>query len=252
MAISLDKSKFSCKQVKWLGYVINEYGTIPMQNKTEAIVQLCHPKTFKQLKSFMGSIHHLNNFILNLAQLCTPLRLLLLVENKFHFTWDETHEQAIKNILEALHNITENRHFVSGRETRVVCHASRDSIGYALEQETLDGWATIAYASWFLNSCENKFSVNELELLAAVSAKEHFKYYLYGRRFKLITDHQALISALQCNKNNQCRLTRWIDRLLPFDFDIKPLAGFKMGLNDYIPRHPVGKPQNPPIGTNIS
>ena len=74
MAISLDKSKFGRKQVEWLGYVIHEYGTIPMQKKTEAIEQLCHTKTFKQLKSFMGSIHHLNKFILNLAQLCTPLR----------------------------------------------------------------------------------------------------------------------------------------------------------------------------------
>ena len=95
---------------------------------------------------------------------------------------------------------------------------------------------------------ENKYSVNELELLAAVWAIENFKYYLYGRRFTLITDHQALVSALQCNKNNkiyQSRLTRWIDRLLPFDFDIKHLAGSKMGLIDYISRHPVGKPQPP-------
>ena len=99
-----------------------------------------------------------------------------------------------------------------------------------------------------LNSCENKYSVNELELLAAVWAIEHFKYYLYGRKLTLITDHQALVSALQCKKNNkvyQSRLTRWIYRLLPFDFDIKHLAGSKMGLIDYIPRHPVGKPQLP-------
>ena len=65
MAISLGKSKFGCKQVEWLGYVNNEYGTIPMQKKTDAIVQLNHPKTFKQLKSFMGSIQHLNKFIPN-------------------------------------------------------------------------------------------------------------------------------------------------------------------------------------------
>ena len=74
MAISTDESKIGCKQVEWLGYVINEHGAIPMQKKTEAIVQLCHPKTFKQLKSFMGSIHHLNIFIPHLAQLGTPLR----------------------------------------------------------------------------------------------------------------------------------------------------------------------------------
>ena len=195
MAISLDKSKFGFKQVEWLGYVINEYGTIAMQKRTDAIVQLTHPKTFKQLKSFMGSIHHLSKFIPNLAQLCTPLRPLLSSENKFHFTWDDFHEKVFKIILEAVRSITENRHFVRGRETRVVCYASRDGIGCASEQETPDGWATIAYASRFLNSCESKYSVNELELVAAVWATEHFKYYLHGRRFILITDHQALISS---------------------------------------------------------
>ena len=188
----------------------------------------------------MGSIHHFNKFNPNLAQLCTPLRPLLSNENKFHFKWDDIHGKAFKNILEAVSSITENRYFVSGRETRVVCDASRDGIGCALEQKTPDKWATIAYASRFLNSCENKYSVNELELLAAVWAKDYFKYYLYGRRFTLITDHQALISALQCNKNNKIyksRLTRWIDRLLPFDFDIKHLAGSKMRLIDYISRN---------------
>ena len=41
MAILLGrKSKFGCKQVELLGYVINNYGTILMQKKTEAILQL--------------------------------------------------------------------------------------------------------------------------------------------------------------------------------------------------------------------
>ena len=147
-----------------------------------------------------------------------------------------------------MQNITENRHFVNNRETRIVCDASRDGIGAALEQKTPDGWATVAYASRFLNACENKYSVNELELLAAVWAIDHFKYYLYGRSFTLITDHQALVSALNSNRSNktyQSRLTRWIDRLIPFDFDIKHLSGSKMGLIDYISPHPVGKPQPP-------
>ena len=108
MAISLGrKSKLGCKQVELLGYVINNYGTIPMQKKTEAILQLKHSKTFKQLKSLMGSIHHLIKFIHNLAQLCTPLRPLLSTANKYHFTWDDSHEMVFKSTLDAVHIITE-------------------------------------------------------------------------------------------------------------------------------------------------
>ena len=185
----------------------------------------------------MGSIHHLNKFIPNLAQLCNLLRPLLSTANKINFHWSDENGKAFKNILNAVKNITENRHFVSDRETRIVCDSSREGVGAALEQDTPDGWATIAYASRFINSCEQKYSVNELELLAVVWAIEHFKYYLYGRRFTLITDHQTLVSALKSNrgiKTYQSRLTRWIDRLIPFDFDIQHLAGSKMGLIDYI------------------
>ena len=40
------------------------------------------------------------------------------------------------------------------------------------------------------------------------------------------------------NKSYNCRLTRWIDRLLPFDFNIEHISGAKMGLVDYISRQP--------------
>ena len=43
------------------------------------------------------------------------------------------------------------------------------------------------------------------------------------------------------NKTYQSRLTRWIDRLLPFNFNMEHIAGTKMGLVDYISRNPVGK-----------
>ena len=38
------------------------------------------------------------------------------------------------------------------------------------------------------------------------------------------------------NNSYNSRLTRWVDRLLPFDFSIDHLPGTKMGLVDYISR----------------
>ena len=50
LAISLDKCKFACKQVEWLGFTINSERTKPLIKKTEAIEKLSRLKTFKQLK----------------------------------------------------------------------------------------------------------------------------------------------------------------------------------------------------------
>ena len=48
----------------------------------------------------------------------------------------------------------------------------------------------------------------------------------------------------RANKSYNSRLTRWVDRLLPFDFAIDHLPGSKMGLFDYISRDPQQKAVN--------
>ena len=125
------KCKFGCKEVEYLGFVIEEYGTTPWKkrrNRKPAASKDVH----KELKSFLESIHHLNKFIPNLAQWCTSLRPLLSTTNKFKFEWNEDSEKAFKNILDTVKNGTENRHFVSNREKSILCDASHARIGAAL------------------------------------------------------------------------------------------------------------------------
>ena len=93
-----------------------------------------------------------------------------------------------------------------------------------------------------------KYSTNELELFSVVWATNHFKYYLLGSKFELITDHTALLSAVKpnrANKSRQSRLIRWVDKLLPFTFSIQHIPGKDMGCTDYLSINPHQKP--PPI-----
>ena len=90
-----------------------------------------------------------------------------------------------------------------------------------------------------------KYSTNELELLAVVWSVDRFKHYLLGKEFVIATDHKALVSALDENKSNktyQSRLTRWVDRLLPYQFKVLHLPGKDMGIVDYLSRNPKGEP----------
>ena len=77
LAISLHKCEFCLIEITWLGYKINAEGIKPTKRKTDAIIQLENPKTLKQLRSFLGSIHHLIKFIPKLATLSAPIRPLL-------------------------------------------------------------------------------------------------------------------------------------------------------------------------------
>ena len=81
-------------------------------------------------------------------------------------------------------------------------------------------------------------------MLGVFWAIEYFKYYLFGKTFTVLTDHRALLSVLKSHRSNKSynsRLTRWIDRLLTFDFNIEHIPGTRMGLVDYISRQPNQK-----------
>ena len=65
---------------------------------------------------------------------------------------------------------------------------------------------------------------------------------MYGVPFKIISDHKALSTILKGQKRNKTyssRLTRWVDRLLPFDFEVIHGPGRTLGLADYLSRNPT-------------
>ena len=141
-----------------------------------------------------------------------------------------------------MENFVKLRHFDIHRETRIICDASHDGLGAVLEHYCASGWHPISFASRYLNPAEKKHSTNELELLAVVWTTEHFRNYIYGRYFTIISDHKALLTLLNSspkgNKTFFSRLTRWYDRLVPYDFKVEHRQGSKMGKPDYLSRFP--------------
>jgi hypothetical protein len=75
----------------------------------------------------------------------------------------------------------------------------------------------ICYASRTLLDGKRNYGATEKELLAIVWATEHFRAYLYGTQFTLVTDHQPL-THLKSITNNSARLTRWRLKLAENNF----------------------------------
>ena len=248
-ALKLSKCDFSLNQLSWLGYDIDSEGYRPKRSKIEAVLALEPPRTLKQLRSFMGILNHLQRFLPNLQVYSDQLRPSLKASNKSKFVWGECQQTAFSNILQLIANIRKMYNYDQSRNSRVKCDASHSVLGAGLEQKIeKDVWVPIAFASRFLNDQEKKYSTNELELLAIVWSCEHFRTYLLGNHFVILTDHKAIISALKTNRGNkthQSRLTRWVDRLLPFDFDIFHISGGKLGIVDYLSRCPTFEAPRP-------
>ena len=143
----MEKCAFFQPDVNWLGHKLTSEGITPKITKTEAILKLQHPKSLKQLRSFMGSINHLSKFIPNAASLTDQLRPLLSEENEKKkmknvklpvkkFELGEKHSLIFEEIKKAVTKIAQTHYYDPKKNTRVKCDASHSGLGATLEQKT--------------------------------------------------------------------------------------------------------------------
>ena len=200
------------------------------------------PNSLKQLRSFMGILNHMSRFIPNLQKHTEPLRPSLKADKKEKFIWNEEANNEFQKILELIAKITKMHHYDASKQCTIKCDASHKGLEAALEQELEpEKWVSIAFTSRFLIAAEQKYSTNELELLAVAWLCEFLRIYLLGNQFQTLTDHKAIVTALTGiggNKTYQSRLTWWADSMLPFEYPISHIAGAKIGMADYLSRSP--------------
>ena len=98
----------------------------------------------------------------------------------------------------------------------------------------------VAFASRTLSPAERKYSTIEKEALACVWAVEKWRTYLWGRKFLLRTDHQALV--LLSSKGTVragMLIARWAARLLCFNYDVIYRPGAQNCTADCLSRLPL-------------
>jgi hypothetical protein len=84
----------------------------------------------------------------------------------------------------------------------------------------------IAYASRRLQGSENNYSITQLDTFAVVWAMELFQDpYLANKRFKLITDHRALLKFQNMQTESNCTLQHWSIKLSEYDMEIEYKPG---------------------------
>ena len=115
------------------------------------------------------------------------------------------------------------------------------AIGAVLSQEIDGKEFVIAFASKTLNAQQRKYDTSKKECLSLFHFCKQFRPYLFGQKFKLVTDHRALIWLNQ-NKDEHGCLARWSLQLQEFDFEIIHRAGKKHVNADSMTREPIADP----------
>ncbi|XP_062532853.1 uncharacterized protein LOC134201633 [Bombyx mori] len=85
---------------------------------------------------------------------------------------------------------------------------------------------------------EPRYHSYELETLAVVKALQHFRHYLIGIHFKVVTDCNAL-KLTQRKKDLLPRVARWWIYLQDYDFSLEYRKGAVLSHADYLSRNPI-------------
>ena len=104
-------------------------------------------------------------------------------------------------------------HFDPKRENYITTDACNTGLGATLWQKDGKRLKPIAFASRYLNDCEKKYAIYELELVGVLWGLEHFRYYVYGRKVNVLSGYQALTPLLKRNRSHKqysARLIGWL------------------------------------------
>ena len=102
--------------------------------------------------------------------------------------------------------------------------ASNTGIAAVLSQEQGEEEKVIAYFSRNLMKSKRQYCLTRKELLALVTAVRHFHNYVYGRHFKVRTDH-GVLRWLMNFKNLEGQTARWIKILSICDLEVEHFQG---------------------------
>lgn len=233
LKIQADKCSFMKRETEFLGHVLTTEGIKPNPNKVSDILLVELPKTEKQLKSFLGMTGFYRKFVKDYAKVAYPLIKYLKKDVKINIK-DPQYIEAFEKLklLIASHPILKFPDFE--KPFVVTTDASDYAIGAVLSQ---DGHP-ICYVSRTLNNHERNYSVTDKEFLAIVYSVTYFRPYLYGNRFKIITDHAPIkyLNYKYKGKEFSQRNQRWILKLQEYNFDIEYLQGKENKVADFLSR----------------
>ena len=95
----------------------------------------------------------------------------------------------------------------------------------------------ICYASKSLSKSQSKYSATRSELLALVTFTGHFRHYLLGQNFTVVTAHSAL-QWLHSFKDPDGITARLLEKLAPFDYEVRHRPRKSIGHADGLSRIP--------------
>ena len=210
------------RSVDYLGHIVSRQGVQTYPGKTESVTNWPSPNNVKELRQFLGLASYYRRFVKNFALIAAPLHRL--TEKAKAWSWTLECEQAFNVLKEKLTTAPILAFPQFDLEFTVDCDASSEGLGAVLSQNHDGKECVISYASRTLSKVERRYCATRKEMLALIWAIRQFRPYLYGKKFTVRTDHDAL-KWLCSFHEPEGQVARWLESLAEYDFTVQHRSG---------------------------
>nr|VZI42314.1 unnamed protein product [Spirometra erinaceieuropaei] len=236
VVINAAKCEFGVPSLIFLGHEVNSDGIKPVPEKVSAISTFPVPATINQLRRFLGMVNYYHRFLPHGATILQPLNSLL-IHSKKTLVMTEEAVRSFNDVKAALADATLLAHPRSDAQLTLMADASSTAVGASLQQTVGGVLQPLAFFSKKLSPAETRYSVFGRELLAVYLSIRHFRHFLEGREFVVLTDHKPLVFALRASPDRYSpREIRHLDFISQFSCDIQHVHGKENVVADALSR----------------
>ena len=228
LALNEEKCVFSTRSVNLLGYLIGEGTLKPDPERLRPFLDLPEPRDMPSLKRVIGMFAHYSRWISGFSEKVHPLvqtaSFPLSTEAKRSF-------EALKSEIAgtAISAIDPAEPFV----------VETDASEHAIAATLCQAGRPVAFFSRTLSPCEQRHSAVEKEAYAIVESLRHWRHYLLGRQFQLVTDQKSvtfMFDKTHGSKIKNEKISRWRLELSCFCYDIVYRPGDENAAADALSR----------------
>lgn len=235
LTCNLEKCEFLSTEVKMLGYIISTNGISTDPEKVKSIQLFPVPKKLKQVRAFLGLCNFYRKFIPEYSVHTQPLCELLKKDKRWN--WGQVEQVAFEKIKSLFIQTIELNHPDFSQPYYLQTDSSGIGLAGVLYQMDNQGDVKVlGFHSKLLRGAQLNWTVTEQEFYSIICCLEKFETYLRGAKVIIRTDHKALIF-VKNSKLYNARVTRWINYLEQFQYEVQHVKGRENVVADVLSRY---------------
>ena len=246
LVLSKSKAEILKNQIEFLGQIIDVSGIKIQKFIISKLIDFDEEiDTKTKIKSFLGLVNQLRNYIPNLSDDLIPL--YEKTKKDMEFTWTEKDKERLNKLKRKIQRIGEIKLEFPNEDLPfkwiVKTDASLTGFGAILSFKQNNKEKITKFASGKWKSNEANWEINKKELKAVLNGIKAFEHYIYNTNFILRTDNTQVKHWLTSNlnkKNHESVVFRQLARMIIdiklFNFTVEVISSNDNAIADRLSR----------------